>query len=126
MFWKTFYGRPYLRLNNFLQYHNILEENQAGFRSGYLTADHIFTLHALTEILKYRNKKSYCLFIDFSKAFDSMWRVGLWMKPLGNSINGKIFRTIYNLYQNIKFCVKHSGNQSGFFQRYCGVRQGEN
>ena len=48
------------------------------------------------------------------------------MKLLGNSINGKIFRTIYNLYQNIKSCVKYSGNQSGFFQSYCGVRQGEN
>ena len=55
-----------------------------------------------------------------------MWRVGLWMKLLGNSINGKIFRTIYNLYQNIKSFVKYSGNQSDFFQSYCGVRQREN
>lgn len=125
-FGKLFTAVLNLNLNNFLQYHNILEENQAGFRSGYSTADHIFTLYALTEILKNRNKKLYCSFIDFSKAFDSVWRVGLWMKLLGNSINGKIFRTIYNLYQNIKSCVKHSGNQSGFFQSYCGVRQGEN
>ena len=125
-FGKLFTAVLNLRLNNFLQYHNILEENQAGFRSGYSTADHIFTLYALTEILKNRNKKLYCSFIDFSKAFDSVWHVGLWMKLLGNSINGKIFRTIYNLYQNIKSCVKHLGNQSGFFQSYCGVRQGEN
>ena len=125
-FGKLFTAVLNLRLNNFLQYHNILEGNQAGFRSGYSTADHIFTLHALTEMLKNKNKKLYCSFIDFSKAFDSVWRVGLWMKLLGNSINGKIFRTIYNLYQNIKSCVKYSGNQSGFFQSYCGVRKGEN
>ena len=50
-----------------LQFVNV-EENQAGFRSGYSTTDHIFTLHALTEILKSRNKKLFCAYIDFQKA----------------------------------------------------------
>ena len=45
------------RLNTFLQYHDLLEENQAGFRAGYSTTDHIFTLHTLTEILKVKRKK---------------------------------------------------------------------
>ena len=114
------------RLNEFLSFHNILEENQAGFRSGYSTTDHIFTLHALTEILKNRKTKLFCSFIDFSKAFDSVWRIGLWMKLLGNNINGKLFRIIFNLYQNIKSCVIYAGNESAFFQSFCGVRQGEN
>ena len=57
-FGKLFTAVLNLRLNNFLQYHNVLEENQAGFRSGYSTADHVFTLHALTEILKNKNKKT--------------------------------------------------------------------
>ena len=48
------------------------------------------------------------------------------MKLLGNGINGKIFRIIYNMYQNIKSCVSHSGQQSDFFHSHCGVRQGEN
>ena len=48
------------------------------------------------------------------------------MKLLGNSINGKIFQVIHNLYQNIKSCVMYSGNQSNFFQSFLGVRQGEN
>lgn len=116
-FGKLFTAILNLRLNNFLQFHNILEENQAGFRGGYSTTDHIFTLHTLTEILKFKKKKLYCSFIDFSKAFDSVWRVGLWMKLLGNSINGKIFKTIYNLYQNIQSCVIHSGKQSSFFPK---------
>ena len=125
-FGKLFTAILNLRLNNFLQFHNILEENQAGFRSGYSTTDHIFTLHTLTEILKKKKKKLFCSFIDFSKAFDSVWRTGLWMKLLGNGIQGKMFRVIYNLYRNIKSCVSHSGEQSAFFQSYCGVRQGEN
>ena len=48
------------------------------------------------------------------------------MKLLGHGINGKIFRVIYNLYQNIKSCVMYSGELSDFFRCYCGVRQGEN
>lgn len=48
------------------------------------------------------------------------------MKLLKNSVTGKMFRTIYNLYQNIKSCVLFAGKQSGFFHSYCGVRQGEN
>ena len=30
------------------------------------------------------------------------------------------------MYQNIKSCVVHAGEQSSFFHSYCGVRQGEN
>ena len=56
----------------------------------------------------------------------AVWRAGLWIKLLGHGINGKIFRVIYNLYQNIKSCVMYSGELSGFFRCYCGVRQGEN
>ena len=105
---------------------NILEENQAGFRSGYSTTDHIFVLQSLIELLKVKKMKLFCSFIDFSKAFDSVWRVGLWVKLLSNYINGKIFRVIDNMYKNIKSCVSFNGLQSSFFQSFRGVRQGEN
>ena len=52
--------------------------------------------------------------------------MGLWSKLLKNDINGKFFRTIYNLYQGIKSCISFNGNQSSFFQSFRGVRQGEN
>ena len=124
-FGKLFTAVLNLRLNNFLKHNDILEENQAGFRAGYSTTDHIFTLHTLTELLKSKHKKLYCSFIDFSKAFDSVWRVRPWMKLIKNGVNGNFFRIIYSLYQNIKSCIVFSGSQSSFFQSYCGVRQGE-
>lgn len=64
--------------------------------------------------------------MDFSKAFDSVWRIGLWKKLLHNSIDGKLFRVIYNLYQNIKSCVTLNGSNSAFFESFIGLRQGEN
>ena len=125
-FGKLFTSVLNSRLNKFLNEHNILEENQAGFRSGYSTTGHIFVLHALLEILKSEKTKLFCSFIDFSKAFDSVWRVGLWTKILKYNINGNFFRIIYNMYQGIKSCVSHGGVQSTFFRSFRGVRQGEN
>ena len=68
----------------------------------------------------------FCAFIDFSQAFDSIWRVGLWRKLLVNGVDGKFFRLVSNMYKNIKSCVKNNGETSAFFASQCGVRQGEN
>ena len=110
------------RLNKFLDAYSILEENQAGFHAGYSTMDHIFVLHALKEISKTQKKKLFCSFIDFSKAFDSVWRVGLWKKLLASNINGKCFQIIFNVYKGIKSCVSYNGEQSSFFSSFRGVR----
>ena len=114
------------RLNQYLEETLTLSENQAGFRKQYSTLDHIFTLNALNDILKSRKQKLFCCFVDFSSAFDSVWRAGLWHKLLQNGINGKVFKVIYNMYNDIKSCVTVLGNSSPFFTSSSGVRQGEN
>ena len=48
--------------------HNILSEIQHGGLPGYQCADHLYHLKALYA----KSKKSYSLFIDFNKAFNSM------------------------------------------------------
>ena len=82
------------RLNNYLKENNLLNETQAGFRASYSTADNIFVIHALTEYLRVRKMKLYCAFIDFQKAFDSVWRVGLWHKLINSNVTGKILTVI--------------------------------
>ena len=64
----------------------------------------------------------YCAFKDFEKAFDTVWRLGLWKKLIDSTIRGKCFRVIFNLYQNIKSCVLVNGNRSSFFPCTAGVR----
>ena len=71
-------------------------------------------------------KNFYCTFIDFKKAFDTVWRLGLWQKLVKNQVTGKILRVIFNMYDNIKSCVKKGNDISGFFSSDLGVRQGEN
>lgn len=114
------------RLNTFLEENDLLKENQAGFRKKYSTYDHIFALYSLIELLKYEKKKLFCCFIDFSKAFDSVWRIGLWRKLINTYVNGNFLRVIQNIYLNIKSCVSLSGEDSPFFFTNRGVRQGDN
>ena len=110
------------RLTKFLDENILLNENQAGFRKDYSTSDHIFVLNSLIEIMKFEKKKLFCAFIDFSQAFDNVWRIGLWRKLLSNSVKGKFFRVIYNMYSNIKSCVSANNEKSSFFVSKCGVR----
>ena len=114
------------RLQNFAEHFHLISENQAGFRKQYSTVDHIFSLHMLINILNNQKKKLYCANIDFQKAFDTVWRDGLWLKILESKIRGKCFNVMYNLYQNIKSCVQVNGEYSAFFQCNLVVRQGDN
>ena len=61
------------RLTEFVKQTDILLENQCGYRKGYQTTNHIFTL--LTLIDHYVNKKNdklFLCFVDFRKAFDKV------------------------------------------------------
>ena len=44
------------RLNEYVEENVILQENQAGFRKNYSTLDHIFSLHALIELMAFEKK----------------------------------------------------------------------
>ena len=55
-----------------------MSEAQAGFRKGRSTIDQIFTLQQLAEKYEEFGKALFVCYIDFKKAFDSVWKKGLW------------------------------------------------
>ena len=71
-------------------------------------------------------KNLFCCFGDFSKAFDTVWKAGLWQKLLNNCIDGKCFRIIRNVYSKIKSCITQRNEFSDFFACEVGVKQCEN
>ena len=113
-------------LNTYLEVNSILNETQCCFRASYSTSDNIFVIQALIEYLRVRKLKLYCDFIDFTKAFDNVWRVSLWGKLLSYNISGKILTIIKNMYSDIKSCVSLNGDCSTFFYCKNGLRQGKN
>jgi hypothetical protein len=114
------------RLSNYLEANHIIGEEQAAFREGYATTDHIFTLHAAIELLLQKNKRIYCAFVDYKKAFDSIDRTALWSKLVNSGIKGRVLDVIQNLYAKAKSCVRNNNSLSDFFSCKVGVRQGEN
>ena len=110
------------RLSDYCEKHGIIVDEQAGFRRNRSTADHLFTL---IEIIKYRRPKhTYCAFIDIAKAYDKVWRDGLWYKLWKAGIKGKMWRTLKNIYRKVQSSVLLGGNRTAWFDIEVGLRQG--
>ena len=61
----------------------------------------------------------------FEKAFDTVWRDGLWYKLLMCNIKGKMYNVILNPYNNIKSRIVYNDSVSNCFPCLSGVKQGE-
>ena len=104
---------------------NKLSENQAGFRKGYSTVDHIFTLYAIIEkCLCKRKKKLYVAFKDFKKAFDFVNRDKLWNLLSSYGLNGKMLQALRSIYVSVKACVRCNSEKTDYFNCPFGLRQG--
>ena len=114
------------RINKFMNENGKLGNEQAGFRSGQSTMDHVFVLHHILDYYRQKGKPIYCVFVDYSKAFDLVNRSALWYKLINQGISGKILTVIQNLYSSAKSCVRANDQLSDFFKCTAGVRQGEN
>ena len=103
----------------------IISEIQAGFRAGFCTMDHIFTLMCIMGLYKKYKENLFIAFIDYQKAFDTIWRAGLWNKLVKEGVKGKFLNIIKDMYKKSKSCVFLNNKKSGSFASYAGVRQGE-
>ena len=119
---KTYTSVLNRRLTNFCESNNILVDEQAGFRRERSTVDQLFTL---IEIIKYRRPKAtYCAFIDVAKAYDKVWRKGLWYKLWKAGIRGKFWRALRNIYRKVESSVLLGDRHTAFFEIFVGLRQG--
>lgn len=114
------------RLSSFLEATGSIGNEQAGFRENFSCNEHIFVLHTLMSIYLRSNRRLYCTFVDYEKAFDTINRYHLWRKLLASGINGRILTAIKNMYDKSKAQVRVRGKLSESFSSKRGVRQGDN
>ena len=114
------------RLNEYAENHDTINWCQAGFRKSFSTADNLFVLKSLIDIMQFQHKKLYCCFVDFKQAFDTVWRAGLWQKLCNHGFKGKCYNVILNLYKDIKSKISTNEGNTDYFECMVGVRQGEN
>ena len=106
------------------QAEEIIAEDQAGFKAGRSTTEQIFNLSILCEKYLQHQQNLYHVFIDFKKAFDSVWHAALWATMRKYNISANLVRTIEQLYDKATSAVQMNGSIGEWFRTTVGVRQG--
>lgn len=114
------------RYMNFIEQNNKLNHEQFGFRCNSRTTDSLFIFQQL--LYKYfgNKQKVYTCFIDYEKAFDTVWQKGLLFKLSKNGVKGKFYELIRTMHENIHSCVQVDQNtQTEMFHCNKGIMQGD-
>ena len=122
--YKMFCGVLQNRVSEWAESHNIIADEQNGFRKKRSCIDHIGTLTTIIDTRKKLKKSTFCSFIDFSKAFDHINRSMLWEKLSTLGLQGNILNCLIALYENVKCCVRINGSLTDWFPVDIGVKQG--
>lgn len=111
------------RLEKIIEQH--LSEEQAGFRKDRSTIQQILMLRLLMEDAKSSGQTIYHCFVDFKKAFDSVWHEGLWatLDSMGASV--KMVKVLKGLYEESKMAVRTGTELGDWIKASIGSRQGD-
>ena len=74
-----------------------------------------------------KGKQTYAFFLDVHKAYDTVWRDGLWVKMWDMGVRGKLWRVIRRMYDVSRSAVLLEGEKSASLSSFSveqGVAQG--
>ena len=69
-----------------------MHEGQASFRS---CMDNVYTLNEIVQGRFREDKETYAFFLDVQKAYDTVWRDGLWFKLWDMGAKGRMWHKMY-------------------------------
>ena len=90
------------------QAEKIIAQEQAGFRAGRSTTEHIFNLCILCEKYRQHQQDLYHVFIDFKKTFDRVWHAALWATMKKYNISTNLIQVIKNVSNKATILVLYS------------------
>ena len=112
------------RLIKHIEKIGLIPESQCGFRPNRGTSDMTFALRQLQEKSSLQGVDLYLLFIDLTKAFDTVNRQGLW-RILEKAGCPKLFVSlISSFHDNMKVSVREGSDKSPSFGVSSGTKQG--
>ena len=92
------------------------ETNQTGFKKNHHTSDNLLVLkNVVKKYVPMGQNKLYTCFIDFKKAFDSIWHEGMFNKMEVNGFSGKLLELIRDIYKNTKCAIKIKDSVTDYF-----------
>ena len=93
-----------------------LSEYQAGFRQKKSTVDQMFILITMIDKFLLRKRgRCYCMFVDFSKAFDTVNRNYRFYFLIKSGMHGRMLQLIREVYSNVKATVRPDEGLTHFF-----------
>ena len=115
------------RLMKHLKTNKPVHKSQIRLQANAQTSDHLFALKYLidTHVKAEYRRKIFACFLDFKKAFDSVWHKGLFLKLLQSQIGGHVYNLIKEMYNKTNCSVKLNKDViTNAFNYDRGVRQG--
>lgn len=103
----------------------LLRPNQNGFRRGRSTLPQILALRRIIEECKIGKRSAAIVFVDFSKAFDSINREAMFHILGLYGIPSAIIKAIQLLYESSFSRVQTADGLTDFFKTMVGVLQGD-
>ena len=98
-----------------------IREVQSGFRKKRGVRDVWWVLEGIIRNLE---GKKFVGFVDFSKAFDRVWRDGLWYKLYTKGVAGKMWRMVQLWYEGSAVKAEWREVETEWMEVDVGVRQG--
>ena len=88
------------RLTEYCRKNDLISVQQIGFIQNNRTTDHILTLKSTVNkyVTEKKGKKLFACFVDFQKAFDSIWHDSQFRNLENKGINGNFLDPIKNIY----------------------------
>ena len=86
--------------------------------------DQIFALRQIVEKRWEFALPIYCAFMDLEKAYDSVWREGMWQIAKYYGVPTRIVELLRSWYEGIISCVRLDGDDGDWFPIRTGLRQG--
>ena len=99
------------------------DEGSTGFRKGRGCADQIFVLRSAVELRKKQGLKTVIAFLVVKKAYDTVWREGLW-KMRGYGIAEKLVKWCKLFYKRVEAAVVMGHGMTQWFEVEEGLWQG--
>ena len=104
---------------------NILRKNQNGFWRNRSTTSQILTIRRIFEGVRAKNLLVTLLFVDFTKAFDSIHKGKMEQIQLAYGLPEETVAEITILYRNTKVKVRSPDGDTEYFEIVAGVQQGD-
>ena len=102
----------------------VLPESQCGFRAGRGTIDMIFAVRQVLEKAREQNRDLYLMFVDLTKAFDSVNRDALWKVLSKCGCPPKFLKIVQQLHDDMHGSVTSGTEKTSRFAITTGVKQG--